>query len=113
MSKDPVARPIQDSRELVVAHSAESSRTAPLRKPALLLGLYEFLLRAALCRCRVLTRPALSWEFFFLTLLLRSPPSCVNSLSFLCFWLAVFSSFAPPSPASCSSSHTRPFPPLS
>jgi hypothetical protein len=46
VSKHPVTRPIQDSREFVVAHSAESSRTAPLRKPALLLSLYEFLLRA-------------------------------------------------------------------
>src|SRR6266446_7952273 len=44
--KHPVTRPIQNPRELVVAHSAESSRTAPLRKPALLLRLYEFLLRA-------------------------------------------------------------------
>ena len=46
VSKHPVTRPIQNSREFVVAHSGESSRSAPLRKPALLLGLYEFLLRA-------------------------------------------------------------------
>jgi hypothetical protein len=44
--KDSVAWPIQDFREFVVAHSPESSRTTALRKPALLLGLYEFLLRA-------------------------------------------------------------------
>src|SRR6201984_3038237 len=43
---DSVARPSQYFCEFVVAHSAESSRTAPLRKPALLLRLYEFLLRA-------------------------------------------------------------------
>src|SRR5271170_2654781 len=44
--KDSVAWPIQDFREFVVAHSPESSRTTTSRKPALLLGLYEFLLRA-------------------------------------------------------------------
>jgi hypothetical protein len=43
---DSVARPSQDFREFVIAHSAESSRTAPRRKTPLLLHLYEFLLRA-------------------------------------------------------------------
>jgi hypothetical protein len=37
---------------LVAAHSAESSRTAPSQKHAILLGLYEFLLSAVfLKRC--------------------------------------------------------------
>src|SRR5271155_2596303 len=48
--KDSVAWPIQDFREFVVAHSPESSRTTTSRKPALLLGLYEFLLRAGKSR---------------------------------------------------------------
>src|SRR6202040_3812486 len=46
VSKDSVAWPIQDFREFVVAHFTESSRTPPSRKPALLLGLYKFSLRA-------------------------------------------------------------------
>src|SRR6266404_7965241 len=50
VSIDSVARPSQYFREFVVAHSAESSRTATLRKPALRLSLYEFLLRAVKTR---------------------------------------------------------------
>src|SRR6266550_8170490 len=46
VSKDSVAWPIQDFGEFVVAHSTESSRTPPSRKPALVLGLYKFSLRA-------------------------------------------------------------------
>ena len=42
---DSVARS-QYFREFVVAHSAEFSRTTLRRKTSLLLGLYEFLLRA-------------------------------------------------------------------
>jgi len=55
MPKDSVARPSQDFREFVVAHSAESSRTAPtIRwKPALLLRLYEFLRRTDLFNSRL------------------------------------------------------------
>jgi hypothetical protein len=46
MSKHSVARPIQDRGKFVVTHSPSLAETAPRQKPALLWGLYEFLLRA-------------------------------------------------------------------
>jgi len=60
--KDPVARPSQNFREFVVAHSAESSRTALRRKLALLLRLYEFLLRAILLRTEAWTGTTIIFE---------------------------------------------------
>src|SRR5215472_4279129 len=59
MSKYSVTRPIEDPRKFAIAHAPSLAETAPRQKPAHLLGLYEFLLRAVFLKTLLAVLPSI------------------------------------------------------